>query len=131
MTNGIDIPNVAHDYMLGKIRYRERIQFGNKKMEVERSLTERQSRVRYNLLNKLVVLVSQKIILFYKLYFLLQGRVVVAHVAHNHEVGGAIPSPATNKNLCRYRQAVKSSPFHGEVTGSSPVACAIYDGTIA
>ena len=25
------------------------------------------------------------------------------------------------RHLCSYRQAVKSSPFHGEVTGSNPV----------
>ena len=50
-----------------------------------------------------------------------------AHRAHNPKVAGSNPASAT---IWPHGQAVKTSPFHGGIPGSSPGGVTIY-GSIA
>lgn len=49
---------------------------------------------------------------------------MVACRAHNPEVDGSSPSPAT---IWPYRQAVKSPSFHGGFVGSNPARVTILE----
>ena len=56
-----------------------------------------------------------------------RDRAVVARQAHDLKAGGSSPPPATKRSG---GQAVKTPPFHGGNTGSSPVRSTIWDDSL-